>query len=309
MESPSLSDSTVPGLDPIASRRWLSRVASESPWLHEEVALRMVDRLQWIRHKPRTWVHWQPLEGGLKAQQKLQALYPDANCLLDGPGSKQALTLLQANTSVWRRWFRNEGRLGLAPAGETAAQMLWANMSLHLDAHPLRALQQWRERLEVGGFLMFSCLGPDTLIEVRDLYARHGWPEPAHRFTDMHDWGDMLIEAGFAEPIMDMERLTLTYPTAQSLLEECRSSGRNLSADRFSGLRGKIWQSRLVQSLQAELPRSSDGRLQVTVEVVYGHAFKPMPKVKVAASSAVSMQDMRAMLRTARNSADSTGKS
>jgi malonyl-CoA O-methyltransferase len=60
---------------------------------------------------------------------------------------------------------------------------------------------------------MFSCLGPDTLRELRALYAALGWPPPAHEFTDMHDWGDMLVASGFAEPVMDMERITLSFAT------------------------------------------------------------------------------------------------
>jgi malonyl-CoA O-methyltransferase len=64
-------------------------------------------------------------------------------------------------------------------------------------------MQRWHQALQVDGFLMFSCLGPDTLMEMRALYQALGWPQPTHAFTDMHDWGDMLLAAGFAEPVMD----------------------------------------------------------------------------------------------------------
>ena len=112
----------------------------------------------------------------------------------------------------------------------------------------------------------------------------------------MHDWGDMLIEAGFAEPVMDMERITLTFPTAQRLLQELQELGANLHPQRFAGLRGRHWHARLLEALEEHLRRPGEG-LGLTFEIVYGHAFKPAPRVPVAEHSAVSLQDMRAMLR------------
>ena len=86
-------------------------------------------------------------------------------------------------------------------------------------------MAQWHRALAVDGYLMFSCLGPDTAKELRAVYADMGWPPAGHAFTDMHDWGDMLVQAGFAEPVMDMERITLTFATPQRLLEELRELG------------------------------------------------------------------------------------
>ena len=133
----------------------------------------------------------------------------------------------------WRRWApaRHHG-----PLPDAGVQMLWANMALHMSADPQALIAQWHRALATDGFLMFSCLGPDTLRELRALYAALGWPPPAHDFTDMHDWGDMLVHAGFAEPVMDMERITLTWETPARLLEELRELGANLHPGRFAGL-------------------------------------------------------------------------
>jgi malonyl-CoA O-methyltransferase len=169
-------------------------------------------------------------------------------------------------------------------------------MALHMAPDPRALIAQWHHALAVNGYLMFSCLGPDSLRELRAVYTAMGWPAPGHAFTDMHDWGDMLIEAGFAEPVMDMERITLTFPTAQRLLQELRELGANLHPQRFAGLRGRGWHARLLAALEEHLPRT-DGGLGLTFEIVYGHAFKPAPRVRVAEHSFVSLQDMRAMLR------------
>ena len=175
--------------------------------------------------------------------------------------------------------------------------MLWANMALHMSADPQALIAQWHRALATDGFLMFSCLGPDTLRELRALYAALGWPPPAHDFTDMHDWGDMLVHAGFAEPVMDMERITLTWETPARLLEELRELGANLHPARFPGLaRPRLAGPAGRRSWRSSL-RGPDGRLALTFEIIYGHALKPAPRVRMSEHSAVSLQDMRAMLR------------
>jgi malonyl-CoA O-methyltransferase len=112
----------------------------------------------------------------------------------------------------------------------------------------------------------------------------------------MHDWGDMLVHAGFAEPIMDMERITLTYSSADSLLDELRGLGRNLHTARFPALRGRRWRHTLCAALEHAL-QGPDGRLQLTFEVVYGHAFKPAPKLTVSSETRVPLEEMRRSLR------------
>ena len=112
----------------------------------------------------------------------------------------------------------------------------------------------------------------------------------------MHDWGDMLVQTGFAEPVMDMERITLTYESPARLLRELVELGRNFHPGRFPALRGRQWKARLERELQAQLA-GADGRLSLTFEVIYGHALKAAPKFKISALSAVSEADMRRMLR------------
>lgn len=174
--------------------------------------------------------------------------------------------------------------------------MLWANMALHEAADPQALLGEWHKALKVDGFLMFSCLGPDTARELRKVYAQLGWPPAGHELIDMHDWGDMLLQTGFAEPVMDMERITLTYETPARLLQELAELGRNFHPARFAALRGRRWKAQLEQALAQHLT-GVDGRLALTFEVIYGHALKAPPKIRVSALSAVSVADMRSMLR------------
>lgn len=284
-----------PTIDPAAAQRWARHAPANAPWLHEEVARRMEERLEWIKLRPQAWAHWEPVRGGLQAQALLAARYPQARCLAVEPVPARAAAAASALLPPWwKRWSAARVE-AVAQVPDGAVQMLWANMALHLAADPQALIGQWHRALATDGFLMFSCLGPDTLRELRALYAHLGWPPAGNEFTDMHDWGDMLVQAGFAEPVMDMERLTLTWASPQALLAELRELGANLHPARFAGLRGRAWKNRLEQALADRLA-GPDGRLALTFEIIYGHAVKPAPRLKMAAESAVSLRDMRALL-------------
>lgn len=289
-----------PSLDPVAAARWVAHsVGSKSPWLHEEVASRMQDRLDFIKLKPRKWVHWEPLRGGLLAQRALQERYPQAEVWLesDQPGqARVAQSAVQARWWQLARWVRPKIKVGVPMDGQV--DMIWANMLLHTAEQPQKLLKIWHKALAADGFLMFSCLGPDTLRELRNLYAHQGWPEPAHEFTDMHDWGDMLVESGFAEPVMDMERITLTFETPERLLAELRELGRNLHVQRFAGMRGRRWHDHLLKLLLSLARPDEGGRLALSFEIVYGHALKPQPRAKLSAQTEIGLDQMRQMLRS-----------
>jgi malonyl-CoA O-methyltransferase len=298
-------DNRPPTIDPAAAAHWQQRSARgqvgaplAAPWLHEEVGTRMQERLQWIKKAPTTWAHWAPVQGGLQAHQKIAARYPDSTCYM---AQAQPNIAREAIKSIahpfWSpaRW-RSAKVLAGTPA-DGAVQLVWANMLLHTQADPLALLKQWQRVLAVDGFLMFSCLGPDTVRELQRLYDALGLGPCSHSYTDMHDWGDMLVQAGFAEPVMDMERIVLSFASPQRALQELRSLGRNLHPQRFAGLRGRGYQARLEAAMQAHWGgQNSEDAITLTFEVIYGHAYKPVPRVKVSTQSAVSMQDMRAML-------------
>jgi malonyl-CoA O-methyltransferase len=288
-----------PTIDPEAARRWQQLLIEPSPWLHEEVARRMAERLDIIRLQPAAWAHWQPVKGGVQIHAAIAKKYPKSVCFIAESHARQA----QAATKIIVKKWWNLSQIGnkstrVEAPPDAAVQMLWANMALHMAPDPQALIAQWHKALAVDGFLMFSCLGPDTLRELRGVYQQLGWPAPSHEFTDMHDWGDMLVAAGFAEPVMDMERITLSFESPQRLLAELRTLGRNLHAGRFGGLRGRGWLGQLHQQLAQNLGNpKEDGRLTLTFEVIYGHALKPARKLSVQAETTLSLDEMRQNLQ------------
>ena len=259
----------------------------------------MQERLQWIRMEPQTWCDWEAVRGGLQGHALVAQRYPRAACtVFESATHREAVARESLASSWWQpaRWRGAAVRFDMP--SDASVQMLWSNMALHMAPDPQALLGQWHSALAVDGYLMFSCLGPDTARELHALYAELGLPPAGHAFTDMHDWGDMLVHAGFAEPVMDMERVTLTFATPERALQELRELGANLHPQRFSGLRGRAWRRGLENAMAERLTDSqSDGQLALTFEIIYGHAFKPSPRVRMDQSSTVSLQDMREMLR------------
>ena len=265
----------------------------------------METRLEWIREPPAAWCHWDPVRGGVEAHTLVRQRFANARCqIFETAEHLQSVARESLSLPWWNLGRWGAGRTEFGAPGAGSVQMLWANMALHTAPDPGALIAAWHRAISVDGYLMFSCLGPDTLRELRALYAAQGWPPPNHAFTDMHDWGDMLIEAGFAEPVMDMERINLTFATPQRLLVELRELGVNLHTERFPALRGRRWHRALLGAMSdglapaGEPGETSAGSLGLTFEIVYGHAFKPSPRIPVSGQSAVALEDMRTMLRT-----------
>lgn len=315
--SEALASDVSPACAPsaMAVRRQLRRLAQlpEAPWLHQEVARRLADKLGPIRLTPQTWIDWSAWLGGGAAQ--VLARYPQARRWVVEPDAALAARSAQAEADAaprgWRTlWRKPDVRevVHAEPVSEDApwrvpdahgvagVQMLWANMSLHGASDLPAMLAGWHRHLATEGFLMCSGLGPDTARELRAVYRSMGWPLPTIDFIDMHDLGDELVRAGFADPVMDMERLTLTWATPQAMLDEIRTWGGNVAQGRFAGLRTRAWRERLLAAIDQHM-RQPDGRIALTVELVYGHALKPMPRAKLAAETRVTLADMRQMVR------------
>jgi malonyl-CoA O-methyltransferase len=265
-----MSEHLPPTIDPVAAARWHAMVPQASPWLHEEVARRMQDRLQWIVKPPAAWCDWDPVRGGIEGHALVGQRFAQAASHIAETSSPAGEAAAQAHFGkAWwspARWSSAAPRFGVPPDG--GVQMLWSNMALHMAADPQALIARWHKALAVDGYLMFSCLGPDTL----------------------------------REPVMDMERIVLTFATPARLLQELRGLGRNLHPQRFPALRGRRWHANLEQALSQRLADARQGgQLALTFEIVYGHAFKPTPRVRMEGSSAVALQDMRDMLRAGRH--------
>jgi malonyl-CoA O-methyltransferase len=247
--------------------------------LQHEVCRRMLSRLDFIRQVPRT-----VLDAGSGTGNALAGLmrrYPAATVVaLD---IALAMLVRGRRRSPW--WRRLLGRQMPAvcadienlPLAEASVDMVWSNLALQWVNEPQRTFAEMRRVLAPGGLLMFSTFGPDTLKELRLAWAGADGHTHVNRFIDLHDIGDMLVAAGFADPVMDMECFTLTYRDVRALMRELKAIGaHNVTHGRPGGLSGKAALAAVTRNYEAF---RRDGLLPATFEVVYGHAWKPKPRL------------------------------
>jgi malonyl-CoA O-methyltransferase len=296
----SAADTAARRLDPVAVRAALRRLARapQAPWLHGEIARRMAEKLEVILLQPDRVIDWWSTLGAGAAL--LEQAYPKAQHLRVEP---DAGWLAHGRAQAQRKWWTparwTGGERLVAGEGDDispGAGLVWANMMLHAVVDPVALIERWHALLRVDGFVMFSCLGPGTLRELRAIYARRGWPAPTPGFVDMHDLGDMLVQAGFKDPVMDQETLTLRWDNPRALLAELRGLGGNTAPDRVAGLRTPRWRTQLERELESIA--APDGTIGLSFEVAYGHAFKAAPRLRAGEATTVSLEDMRAMVRS-----------
>ena len=285
-------------LDVVAVEAALRRMArhGEAPWLHTEVARRLAERLLPIRAQPGRVLDWWAGPGA--GERALRERYPKAEIVAVEPDAAWLARRVRSAVRPWWAFGKAPALTARGVADSDAmigrAELVWANMVLHGVVDPPALFARWHALLGAGGFIALSCLGPGTLRELRDLYAGLGWPAPTPGFIDMHDLGDMLVAAGFADPVLDQETLAITWANADALLGELHQLGGNAAPERFAGLRTPAWRRRLAGALGERA--GADGRITLSFEIAYGHGFKSAPRVREG-EVAVSLDDMRAMVK------------
>jgi len=283
-------------------RRQFDRRAArfaQHDFIVREVGRRLAERLQVIRLDARLIVDVGCGAGG--AREALLERYPQANWL--GVDISPAMLAGSASTSLLARllpWRAARVQSACAeaaalPLADGSVDLVFSNLMLHWHPRPHTVFPEWLRVLRVDGLLLFSCFGPDTLRELRSAYAVAGIAARPIPFVDMHDFGDMMIAAGFAMPVMEAETIRLTYTSPQALLREVAALGGNPCDDRAAGLVAGSRARALLSALRAT--SDAEGRITLSFEVAYGHAWKPQPRVP--GQTNVPLDDLRAQLRRA----------
>ncbi len=176
---------------------------------------------------------------------------------------------------LWQRFDRVCADALQLPLADASVDLVYSNLLLQWCDPLAQALAEVRRVLRPGGFFGFSTLGPDTLTELRAAWAAVDAGSHVSAFLDMHDVGDALAAAGFAEPVLDVDRLTLTYPDVIALVRDLKAIGaQNETAARARGLTGKAkW--RAMQAAYEHQRRAE--RLPATYEVIYAAAWCAAP--------------------------------
>ena len=241
--------------------------------LQREIADRLLTRLEVVRLQPQVI-----LDIGCGTGYDLRQLskrYRRAQVL----GLDIAETMARRARSRAGFWRRFTGRSVFAcgdaerlPVASSCVDMAVSNLALQW-CDPRAMFAEARRVLRPGGLFMFTTFGPDTLRELRTAWRAADEEPHVHTFIDMHDLGDMLMHAGFADPVMDMEAFTLTYDDVQGVMRDIKQLGaHNVAVSRARGLTGKSRFARFRSSYEA---LGRNGKIPATYEAVYGHAWVP----------------------------------
>lgn len=312
--SPAPAQSGRPAYDSQRLRRIFDRRAAtfaDVAFLPREIAQRMRERLDYIKVTPAS-----VLDAGCGMGEDIPALrerFPEAPVFGSDLSHGMLTRALQhdAGDTSWRRFL--PATLGKAlgargprfaqadfsalPFAAGAFEFIWSNLALHWHSRPDLVFPEWQRVLKVNGLLMFSTLGPDSLKELRGAYAEveaaHGVASRKHviDFVDMHDLGDMLVESGFEIPVMDQEVLTITYKSPESLLADVRRWGAYpFEREASSSAAARRLHKALLAALEAR--RRADGTIALTFEVIYGHAWKAVPRTTAEGHGIVRIEDI-----------------
>lgn len=238
--------------------------------LQRTIGERLLERLDVIKLAPRRVLELGSGTGRCAA--RLSERYPQAGIIqLD-----LALNMLTRARQARRCPDRSLllcADLERLPLADACVEFVFSNLAFQWVSSLDQALAEARRTLRPGGLLLFSTFGPDSLMELRESWARVDDCVHVNAFMDMHDVGDALLRAGFTDPVMETERMTLIYESGHALLRELKALGAsNVNAGRRKSLTGK----RTLQSMLAEYARSfAPAGLQASFEAVYGHAWLP----------------------------------
>lgn len=182
-----------------------------------------------------------------------------------------ATTLRKHSQSIWQKWFAHKipqvtQNLEKVKIAETV-NMIWSNLSLHTNQNLQAAFTSWSDTIHPEGMLFLSSFGPDTFIEIRNFLIHKGINLQTDRLWDMHDLGDTLFYNGFAEPVMDMEKITISYKNPKSFWRDIRIM-RLLSTVQIP----KEQRFRAMKLINQAIKNRQLTNL--TLEVIYGHALK-----------------------------------
>ena len=310
MSSPTARSADPYRLDARSVRRHFERAAATydaAAVLHCEVGRRMSERLGLIKLQPASI-----LDAGCgtgEALAELRARYPQAALVgldlafgmvtaarrrvaaLQGGRGEALARMIDPHVSSPGTYCFVCGDAARLPLAGASVDLVWSNLVLQWIEDPVAAFEEFLRALRVGGLLLFTTFGPDTLKELRAAFAGVDAATHVSRFVDMHDLGDALVEAGFADPVMDMETITLTYADARSMMRELKALGaHNATVGRPRGLMGRERWRRALAVLERF---RREGRLPATYEVVYGHAWKPEPRFAADGSAIVRFEQRR----------------
>lgn len=264
-------------LDRAAIRQSFNRAAPDYDHyavLQREVESRLLERIEFQRHKPDVILDLGCGTGS--ASRTLAGQNPQANVIaLDWASAmlSRAAAEDKVETDLSSGLQPVCADMHALPLAARSVDLIFSSLALQWSYDLPAIFREFRRIMKADAMLVFTCFGPDTLFELKQSWRAVDDLPHVNDYPDMHDIGDELLAAGFREPVMDAERLTLEYPDVMSLMRELKGIGaHNVASQRQHSLTGK---SRLKAMMQAYEQFRRGDRYPASYEVIYGTAFAP----------------------------------
>ncbi len=240
----------------------------EAAVLQKEVCQRLLEKLDVVRLSPE-WI----LDAGTgtgEAVKPLQKKYKKAEVVLFDL-SEAMLQKAVKQGALFRKPHRVCGNIESLPFADQSFDLLFSNLAMQWCNDLGAAIIEFKRVLKPGALLQFATFGPDTLKELRASWQKVDAAVHVNSFIDMHDIGDALLQAGFAEPVMESEIITVNYQEVDTLMQDLRDIGANVTANGHR--QGLLTRNMLKQLREAYEAYRQGDVLPATYEVVYGHAW------------------------------------
>jgi len=235
--------------------------------LEEEVCSRLLERTDFQRLQPLRILDLGcgTGAGSLRLKEKFRKAQ-----LISLDGSQAMLRQVQRKSRLLRPLRPVCGDLAALPLASQSVDMVFSNLASYWSPDPLALFAEIRRILRPEGLLLLTTFGPSTLTQLRDAWIAVDGKVQLPDFPDLMEVGDALAAAGFREPVMDMENITLHYPSFDALAVELEATGSALLINGWNS-----WRESKEQLEGAFQPILIEGKYPLTYEIVYGTAFGP----------------------------------
>lgn len=242
--------------------------------LQQEIADRLVERMDLMAMKPVSILDAGSGTGFVS--QLLASRYPKAK-ITSLDLAFNMLKQAKGKRTFKQRWNKQFNYVNAEaeslPFADASMELIISGLTLQWCQDLPKVFKEFKRVLAPGGLLMFSSFGPDSFKELRQSWAEVDDLAHVNAFADLHDVGDALVQSGFADPVMDMEMLTVTYKDVKTIMRDLKQIGaHNVMQGRSHNMTGKNKLQKMIQSYEQF---RVDGFLPVSHEIVYGHAWVP----------------------------------